>query len=113
MPTIYLKQYAKAVKKKLAVDAILKDLHPLAFKELKKQPDGKAVVSDVEFHLTSKVTTQYPDDVNEKIKQLREEAKESGKVKILSSESFDAQIPKSTKKKVLATVPDYKKHFSL
>ncbi len=113
MSTIYLKQYAKILKKKLAAEAILKDLHPLAFKELKRSPDGKAIVSDVEFHLTSKVTTQYPDDVNEKIKQLREDAKESGKVKILSSESFDAQIPKSTKKKVLSTVPDYKKYFSL
>jgi hypothetical protein len=109
----YLKAYAKAYKKKLAADAILKDLHPLAFKELKKHKEGKAVVSDVEFHLTNKVTKKYPDEVTDEINRLREDAFNSGKVKTVSAQSFDAQIPKSTKEKVLATITDYKKHFSL
>lgn len=106
-----LNQYSKILKKKLAMDEILKDLKPLALRELKKCKDGQAVVDDVEYHLTTKTETQYPDSVNERIKELREEAKAKGKVKLRTSEAFDAQIPKSVKETVLAKVLDYKKYF--
>lgn len=113
MNTPNLKLYAKFLKKKQAFDEILKDLQPLAFKELKKQPEGKAIVSEVEFHITSKTKITYPESVTEQVNQLREDARNSGKAKSVSTLSFDAQIPKSAKDRVLSVVNDYKKHFSL
>ena len=113
MNTPNLKQYAKILKKKLAYDAILKDIQPAALKELKKQPENRAIVSDVEFHITFKNAKQYPESVTEQINQIREDAVNSGKVKTLVTTTFDAQIPKSVKENVLAQVTDYKKHFSL
>ena len=113
MATPNLKLYAKYLKKKQAYDEILKDLQPLAFKELKKQPEGKAIVSDVEYHITSKTKITYPESVTEEVNRLREEARNSGKAKSVSTLSFDAQIPKSAKERVLSVVTDYKKHFSL
>ena len=106
-----LKLYSKYLKKKLAADEILKDLKPLALRELKRCEDGQAVVDDVEYHLTTKTETVYPESVTEKIKELREEARESGKTKIKTFEAFDASIPKSVKDVVLSKVADFKKYF--
>jgi hypothetical protein len=106
-----LKQYSKFLKKKLAAEEILKDLKPLALRELKKCKDGQAVVDDVEYHLTTKSETIYPESVTERIKELRDAAKESGKTKTKTTEAFDAQIPKSVKETVLSKILDYKKYF--
>ena len=107
-----LKQYSKYLKKKLAAEEILKDLKPFALRELKKCKDGKAVVDDVEYHLTTKSETIYPESVTEQIKELREKARNAGKVKIKTSDAFDAQIPKSVKEIVLGKVNDFKKYFA-
>ena len=106
-----LKQYSKYLKKKLAADEILKDLQPLVLRELRRCKEGKAVEDDVEYHLTTKTSINYPASVNDKIKELREEAKAKGKCKTRSVEAFDAQIPRSVKENVLARVPDYRKYF--
>jgi len=106
-----LKQYSKYLKKKLAADEILKDLQPLALRELRKCREGKAVEDDVEYHLTTKTTINYPKTVNEKIQELREEARTKGKCKSRSVEAFDAYIPKSVKENVLAQVTDFKRYF--
>lgn len=108
-----LKNYAKYYKRKLVMEEILRDLKANALRELKICDDGQAVVDDVEFHLTTKTTTSYPELVSKKIKDLREKARKDGTITTSSTESFDSSIPKSTKEKVLAQVPDYKKHFDL
>lgn len=108
----YLKQYAKFYKKMIAYDEILKDLKPLAQKELKKQPDQKAITGGVEFHMTSKVTKEYPQVITEAIKILREDASGKGLVKEKTVPTFDAYIPKSVKESVLSKdVNDYRKYF--
>ncbi len=110
----YLKIYAKLYKKAEALKEILSDLKPLAQKELKRCPDGKTIVTDVEFHMTTKTTNEYSDEVKSRIEALRAEAKESGKVKVKETESFDAYIPKSAKETVLAkSSTDYRKHFGV
>jgi hypothetical protein len=108
---VALKKYSKYLKKKLAMEEILDDLKPLALRELKRSKDGQAIVDDVEYHLTEKSTTSYPDEVNHKIQTLREEARNSGKCKIKSREAFDAYLPKSSKETVLAKITDYKNYF--
>lgn len=115
-----LKMYAKIYIKIKALDEILKDLQPLALRELKKFPDGKADFDGVEFHLTKKSEKKYDEIVEaelkqmrDKINQLKQDAEENGKVIINEKETFDASIPRSSKDQVLATIPDYKKYFSL
>lgn len=109
----YIKQYAKLYKKLLALEEILKDIKPLAQKELRKCVDQKAIADNVEFHITNKTKKEYPAAVTEQIKQIRTDAENSGKVKISYSESFDAYVPKSVKEEVLAKASsDYRKHFN-
>lgn len=112
MSTVNLTKYAKILKKKLAYDEILKDIKPAAIKELKRQR-GKATISDVEFHLTTKKEIAYSKELKDKIKVLRTEELNTGKAKVLATQTLNAEIPKSVKEKVLAQVTDYKKHFSL
>ncbi|GIV45771.1 MAG: hypothetical protein KatS3mg036_0589 [Ignavibacterium sp.] len=58
-----LKLYAKYYKKLKAMDEILKDLHPLALRELKKYPEGKADFEGVEFHLQKKLRKKFDEFV--------------------------------------------------
>lgn len=115
-----LRKYAKYLKKKLAYESILKDLQEPALRELRKQENGQAIVDEVEFHVTKKVTKEFSTrteellaEMREKTKQLKEMDERDGLVVIKEKETFDAYIPKSTKEDVLAEVNDYKKHFAL
>lgn len=115
-----LKKYAKYLKKKLAYEAILKDLQEAALRELRKQENGQAIVDEVEFHVTRKFERKYSDAIEEmlkearaKIKEIQENEEKAGRVVMKEKESFDAYIPKSTKEDVLAEINDFKKHFSL
>jgi len=108
-----LKTYAKFFKKKAAYEEILSDIKPNALRELKKQPEGKADVDGIEFHVTNKTTKKYSEELTTQIKKLREDEEEAGKVKTSSTESFDASIPRSVKESVLSDVSDFKKHFDL
>jgi hypothetical protein len=115
-----LTTYAKYLKKKLGYDAILKDLHEQALRELRKYENGRYVVSGVEFHVTAKVEKKYSDKVEEQMKELRgriseikAKEEEAGRVVMSEKITFDASIPKSVREEVLAEVPDYKKHFAL
>lgn len=110
----YIRQYAKLLKKQIALEEILKDLKPTVQKELRKCLDQKAIADNVEFHITSKAKKEYPAALTEQIKQLRADAEASGKVKTSYAESFDAYIPKSVKEEVLAkSSSDYRKHFNI
>lgn len=115
-----LKLYAKYYKRLKAMDEILKDLHPLALRELKKCPEGKADLEGVEFHVTKKTEKKFDEFVEAKLKDMREqinlikqEAEEKERVVIVERETFDAQIPRSSKEQVLASITDYKKYFAL
>jgi DNA replication protein DnaC len=115
-----LKLYSKFYKKLKAMEEILKDLHPLALRELRKQPEGKADYDGVEFHLTKKVEKKYDEyvdaelkEMREKINKLKEEAEKNGKVIYNEKETFDASIPRSAKKNVLSSVVEYRKYFSI
>lgn len=115
-----LKLYARYYKTMKAMDEILKDLHPLALRELKKYPEGKADYDGVEFHLTKKIEKKFDEFVEaelkklrDKINELKKEAEEKGRVILNEKETFDAQIPRSSKEEVLATVKDYKKYFQI
>ncbi|WP_337871602.1 hypothetical protein [Ignavibacterium sp.] len=115
-----LKSYAKFYKKMKAFEEILKDLHPLALRELKKHPDGKADLDGVEFHLTKKVEKKFDEfveaelkELRDKINELKKDAEEKGRIIINEKETFDAQIPRSVKESVLGEVNEYKKWFSL
>ncbi|BDQ03514.1 hypothetical protein [Ignavibacterium sp.] len=115
-----LKLYAKYYKKMKAMDEILKDLHPLALRELKKYPEGKADFEGVEFHLTKKVEKKFDEfieaelkEMRDKINQLKQEAEEKGRVILNERETFDAYIPRSSKDQVLAGIPDYRKYFAI
>lgn len=115
-----LKLYAKFYKKLKAMDEILKDLHPLALRELKKQPEGKADYDGVEFHLTKKVEKKFDEfveaelkEMRDKINELKKEAEEKGRLILSEKETFDAQIPRSSKEQVLASVIEYKKYFAI
>jgi hypothetical protein len=106
-----LKIYSKYYKKVQALNEILKDLKPAVLRELKKCPDGQAIVDDVEYHRTIKITKTYPKEVTEAINSLRENA---DLVSSKETESFDAYIPKSVKDEVLAkSSTDFKKYFSV
>lgn len=113
-----LKMYAKYYTKMIAMEEILKDLHPIAIRELKKYPEGKADFDGVEFHLTKKTEKKYNEKAELALKMLREnineikkEAEAKGMVEITEKETFDASIPRSNKKNVLAKISEYKKHF--
>jgi len=115
-----LKLYAKFYVKQKAMEDILKDLHPLALRELKKYPEGKADFEGVEFHITKKVEKKYDDNLEAELKELRDKinilkqnAENEGKVKLVEKETFDAQIPRSSKEQVLSAVRDYKKYFAI
>ncbi|MEG8946628.1 hypothetical protein [Rosettibacter firmus] len=116
----FLKAYAKYYKMYKAFEEILKDLHPLALRELKKYPEGKADYDGVEFHLTKKVEKKFDEfvevqlkELRDKINEIKKEAEQRGDVIINEKETFDAQIPRSSKEEVLATVKDYKKYFAI
>lgn len=113
MSTVNLTKYAKILKKKLAYDEILKDVKPAAIKELKRQPGKKATISDVEFHLTTKKEISYSKELKDKIKVLREDEVKTGAATVLATQTLNAELPKAVKDKVLSSVTDYKKHFSL
>jgi hypothetical protein len=115
-----LKLYAKYYKTMKAMEEILKDLHQLALRELKKYPEGKADFDGVEFHLTKKVEKKYDEfvenelkEMRDKINELKKEAEEKGRAIINEKETFDAQIPRSSKEQVLSAVRDYKKYFAI
>lgn len=115
-----LKLYAKYYKTMKAMDEILKDLHPLALRELKKYPEGKTDLDGVEFHLTKKVEKKFDEfveveirEMRDKINELKKQAEEKGRVILNEKETFDAQIPRSSKDQVLASVRDYKKYFAI
>ncbi|MEJ5351938.1 MAG: hypothetical protein WHS65_10125 [Melioribacteraceae bacterium] len=115
-----LKLYAKFYKKMKAMEEILKDLHPLAMRELKKQEDGKADIDGVEFHLTKKVEKKYEEKIENELKELRDkineikqQAETEGRIAIIEKETFDASIPRSAKEQVLSTITEYKKYFAI
>lgn len=115
-----LKMFAKYLKRKLAYEAILKDIQEPALRELRKCDDGQAVVDDVEFHMTKKTEKKFNAAVDEELKDLRKKvddiklkAENEGSVIITEKETFDSSIPKSVKDDVLSQVPDFKKHFGL
>lgn len=116
----FLKAYAKYYKMYKAFEEILKDLHPLALRELKKYPEGKADYDGVEFHLTKKIERKYSETIDKQLKELRDKieeikatAEQSGLVILNEKETFDAQIPRSSKEQVLSSVKDYKKYFAI
>lgn len=113
-----IKKFTKYYIKMKALEEILKDMHPLILRELKRQPDGKAIASGVEYHITKKVERKYSDkidaalkDLREKINQIKQNAEANGDVSLIEKETFDVYIPKSSKEQVFATIPDYKKYF--
>lgn len=109
-----LKKYSMLLKRKLAYEEMLKDIKNEVLRELKKCDNGQAVVDEVEYHTTIKVSNKYPKDLTEQIKAMQEKAKDQGLVKTKESDSFDAYIPKSSKVLVLArAVPEFKKFFGL
>lgn len=115
-----LKLYAKFYKKLKAMEDILKDLHSLAMRELKKHENGRAEIDGVEFHLTKKVEKKFDEFVEvelkkmrERINELKKEAEEKGRVIVNEKETFDASIPRSAKEQVLSTITEYKKYFSI
>ncbi len=113
MATTKLKNYSKFLKKKLAAEAILEDLKPNVLIELKKFSDGQTVCDDVEYHITTSSSTSFNEEVNDAIKSIKENAKQAGKFKVETKETFNASIPKSVKEKVLAKITDYKNYFGL
>ncbi len=115
-----LKLYSKYLKRKLAYERILKELKNECLRELMRTEDGKAIVDDVEYHLTKKIEREYLPQVEETLKNLRkkiEEIKEleekEGRVKIKEKVTFDSYIPFSVVESVLAQVPDFRKFFGL
>lgn len=115
-----LKLFAKIYIKMKAMEEILKDIHPLALRELKKYPEGKADFEGVEFHLTKKVEKKYDEfveaelkEMRDKINELKKDAEEKGRVNLNEKETFDAQIPRSSKENILSKVNDYRKHFGI
>jgi hypothetical protein len=112
--------YAKHLAKKKAQEKILEDLKDNVLRELKRTPEGKAMVDGVEFHLTTKATRRYPKDIKEVIDNLqiqidlqKQNAEDAGKVTITETSTFDASIPKAAEKEVLGNVPDYRKYFGI
>lgn len=115
-----LKLYSKYLKKKLAYERILKELKNECMRELQRTEDGKAIVDDIEYHLTKKVEREYYPQIEEELRLLRkriEEIKEmeerEGRVKIKEKITFDSYIPYSVIEKVLAQVSDYRKFFGI
>lgn len=115
-----LQLYAKYLIRLIAYEEICADIKKQALRELQKMQDGKSILEGVEFHLTNKVTTKYRKDIADILKDLTEQinqqkklAKESGKYNETITPTFDASIPKSTKKLILSGVMDYAKHFGL
>jgi hypothetical protein len=103
-----------------AQERICADLKNTVLRELKKQPNGKAIVSGVEFHTTIKRLAKYPKDVKEilanlknQIDEQKKRADDAGTVKYATTDSFDASIPKSSEKKILVGETDYKRHFGV
>lgn len=118
---VALKQYAKHFKKMLAQQKILADLKKQALRELKKQPNGQAIVGGVELHMTKKKTaTIYPEDIAKILENLKTQTKEqikraedAGQVKCKFRETFDAAVPKSAQKRILSEDKDYARHFGV
>jgi hypothetical protein len=113
-----LKLYANHLKQSKVHDAILSDLRSKVLRELKRMPNGKAVVDGVEFYCTTKVTRHYSKDVRDMLddlqatcETLKERAEISGKVKLEKRPSFDAAIPKSAEKRLLKPLRDFQKYF--
>lgn len=118
--TNVLKTYAKILRKKKAAERILADMKKLVLRELKKLPDGKTAVDGVEFHLTNKNTAVFATDIDAVLKNLRAQideqkklAEDAGQVSYETEETFDAAIPKSAEKIVLAGDKDYANYFGL
>jgi hypothetical protein len=112
--------YIKFLRKKKAAEKILADLKKSVLRELRKCPDGKFVSNLVEFHLTNKRTASFAEDVEEILKNLRNQIDEqkkraidAGQVSYEEEESFDAEIPKTDQKKFLAEDRDYRRHFGI
>ncbi len=115
-----LKLYAKYYIKMKAIDEILKDLHSSVLRELRKCPEGKADFEGVEFHLTKKVEKKFDEfveaelkEMRDKINELKKQAEEKGRVILNEKETFDAQIPRSSKENIFGKVGDYRKHFGI
>jgi uncharacterized membrane-anchored protein YjiN (DUF445 family) len=112
--------YAKHLIRSKAHAEILADLKDQVLRELQRTEKGKAISCGVEFHLTKKITRKYAKDIADILKDLKAQeeqqkklAEESGKFREKETPTFDASIPKSTEEKILAGVPDYKKHFGI
>lgn len=115
-----LLKYAHAYKRLKAYDAICKDLKKSALRELQRTKEQKAIVSGVEFHVTRKVSKTFPrlkpilDKLTAKIAQLKETAISTGQYKTTEAVSFDAEIPKSAAKELLAkSTKDFAEHFAI
>lgn len=115
-----LKAYAKAYKIMMANKAICKDLAKQCYRDLNNEKEGKAIVDGVEFHQSVKVEKSFPkiqtilDKLNDKIKQLKETAEQTGQVTKKGTPIINASIPKSATDQVLAkSSADYKKHFKV
>lgn len=113
-----INQYIKYLRKKKAAEKILSDLKKQVLRELKKCPDGKFESNLVEFHLTIKRTPVFPPDVEEILKNLRNQideqkkrAVDAGQVSYEEEETFDAEIPKAVIKKFLHEDKDYRNYF--
>jgi hypothetical protein len=115
-----LKQYAKYFARVKAYEKICAELKSQVILDLKRQPDGRAAVNGVEFHLTKKVEKKWArdiqavlDNLREEIKQQQKMAEDAGKVTYKETPTFDAAIPKATVEDVLGRIPDYGKFFGL
>jgi len=114
-----IKKYALLLTRREALDAVLKDLKSDVLRELKKLPEGKQVVEGVEFHRTFAVTRKYAKDIADVLKDLKKKveeqkkrAEDAGKVRIIKTETFDAEIPTSAKELLFDEVTEYRHHFN-
>lgn len=105
----------QASKDKKITDKILSDLRPRVMRELKMIPGCKAVVEEVEFHGTVKITRKFPkviqtilDHLQMQIDDQKQRAEEAGAAKFSKVATFDAAIPKSAEARVLR---QYKKIY--
>lgn len=116
-----LTEYSHAFKKWKAYEAICKDLKQSCQREINKAPEGeKVIIGGVEFHKTYKVEKSFPKiapilyKLLQKIKLLKETAIQTGQFNTETTDAFDAEIPKSVIKQVLAkSTKDYAEHFGI
>jgi hypothetical protein len=115
-----LSKYAQHFIIAKANEAICTDLKKAAVRELRKSKGG-ATVLGIDLAVVNKFKRTYArdvqaclDELNHKIDEQKKIAEDAGKVYTeVASTTIKGTIPKSTKKKVLATVSAYARYFGL